>query len=174
VNNIQLNFSVRRLNCNISSKNSNVGINRPVINANIVKKSIVASAQPKTINMTAKGAIVYTGTGVIACEAGETISALKCVQGDSDSKIYICSNIDAFAVMGVAISSATIGGMVNVRTSGLLEDSSWNWIEDIPIFCSTDGILSQTPPTEGYMVQMGVPKTPTSMVINIQKAVKLI
>ncbi|HCE43893.1 MAG TPA: hypothetical protein DET40_21670 [Lentisphaeria bacterium] len=106
--------------------------------------------------------------------AGENISALRCIRGDSDGKAYVCSNLDAYTMIGVTLTAASADSLISFRTNGLIEDSSWNWAENLPIYCGADGVLTQTQPTTGYAVYAGVPVSPRKMIVNIGNVIKLI
>jgi hypothetical protein len=70
-------------------------------------------------------------------------------------------------------TQAAINGEIGIQTAGELEEPSWSWILDIPIWLSTDGLLSQTPPSTGFCLIIGFPITATKMFINIREPIFL-
>ena len=173
-NNVKLNYSISNPRAMIRNRNSNVQVDRHVIQAKTRKVTIKASSEPSTHRAVIRGALIYTGTSIVAREAGENISALKCVRGDADGKVYVATNLNAPSIIGVTTTSATIGNLINIRTDGQMEDSSWAWEEDLPIFCGAFGALTQIPPTSGYSCPVGIPISPTAMIVSIKQAIKLV
>lgn len=51
---------------------------------------------------------------------------------------------DAQTILGITINAAAPGGAVSIRGAGLIEEPSWNWAPELPIFCGPEGVLTQT------------------------------
>lgn len=75
--------------------------------------------------------------------------------------------------IGLSINAASIGSDVNIITTGYVVESSWSWIPGEPLFLSTDGQISQTPPTSGILLQVGKSISATSIYINLQQPIQL-
>lgn len=58
---------------------------------------------------------------------------------------------DADRLVGISSQAGSTGATVDVVTKGLMEESSWNWNPDAPIFIGAAGVLTQTPSTSGLV-----------------------
>lgn len=79
----------------------------------------------------------------------------------------------ASAVLGVTLHAADDGAPVNVVSSGEVTEPSWAWIEHAPIFVGVAGGLTQTPPTAGFHLVVGVATSATSMLVGIKQPIIL-
>lgn len=71
------------------------------------------------------------------------------------------------AIVGVAFTSATSGNPITVMTKGQITDALWSWTPGLPLYCGVaGGALTQTAPTSGAVVQVGVALSATE--INVQ------
>jgi len=70
------------------------------------------------------------------------------------------------SIVGISQNAANDTEDVIIINSGSMEDPSWNW-HDGPIFFTIDGVLTQTPPTSGYLVVIGKAVTNTKMNVEI-------
>ena len=76
-------------------------------------------------------------------------------------------------VVGVT-TEAVASGPVSVQIQDVLEEPSWSWAPGLPVYAGTNGVLSQTPPSSGYLVVVGVALTPTKMRIEPEPPVSMI
>lgn len=83
------------------------------------------------------------------------------------------SVLGAFAIVGITLGAAANGASVNVASSGEIVEPSWAWAEALPIFLSANGGLTQTPPTTGFQLVVGVATSPTSMLVGIKTPIIL-
>lgn len=58
-------------------------------------------------------------------------------------------NSDLFG--GISQSAVVTGDTVELVRYGVIEEGSWNWTPNAPIFSGPNGILTQTPPTTGIV-----------------------
>lgn len=77
------------------------------------------------------------------------------------------------AVLGISISAVEAGGAVKVRVQGELEESGWSWTPGHFIFCGIDGVLTQTPPSSGFLLVVGWAMTPTRIFVRLMQPVYL-
>ena len=75
-------------------------------------------------------------------------------------------------VLGITHSSAIEGEQIDVHIGGELEELSWNWNINSPIYLSNSGFLTQTLPTTGFVAQVGIPISSTKMLVSIRPASK--
>ena len=115
------------------------------------------------------------GSSVIRT-AGEAIGGHRMVYVASSGNVMYadCSQIThAHRVFGLTINAAVSGESVNVQLRGIVENSGWSWDLGKEIFLGENGLLTQTPPTAGYILWVGYPVSQTSMDIRIGQAIIL-
>lgn len=137
-----------------------------------------AAAVPATGIKVAGALLVLNAVGVTVfnANAGETsISALRCIVMRSGSG-FVASSDDvscANVIAGISTTAAcSLGASFLVQGSGVIEDSSFSWQDNLPIFCGPDGRLTQTPPTSGFIQQVAIPDGPNKLEISLQLAIK--
>lgn len=80
----------------------------------------------------------------------------------------------AYKVMGITTGAVTIGATATIKTFGEITESGWNWTIGEPVFLSTNGNLTQTPPVSPSLcVIMGKPKNATTLIVDISETVFL-
>lgn len=105
--------------------------------------------------------ITTTATAEVPIAANQVVSA-----GASGVHVTdITSAADIAGIVGVAQTSALAGGSVTILCSGVITESTgWDWAPGF-LFCSSAGGLTQTAPTTGAVVRIGVAASPTSVYI---------
>lgn len=115
-----------------------------------------------------------TGGSALQRTAGETLSALRAVY-ELDGLVRALDYRDGIHIdllLGLSLTAAPGGGPVNVQRSGVLEDSSWNWLPS-RIYLGANGSLTQTPPADGYCVLLGAATSATRITLNLQDPIDL-
>jgi len=115
----------------------------------------------------------YNGAVGFAALAGETISAKRCITVLEGELYVLCSSDPdgADACHGITLQAGDKGAELVVMASGVLEDSSWSWRDRDPIYCGSDGRLTQTPPETGFSQIVALPLTATKILIKIHEAI---
>lgn len=107
--------------------------------------------------------------------AGENLGGHRAVYINGGNAFYadntIPSNSDLVA--GITLSSASLGEQVIIQREGEIEEGSWNWTSAQKIYLSTLGQITQTIPTTGAIVELGVAQSATKIILRVQKAVYL-
>lgn len=80
---------------------------------------------------------------------------------------------DAFKVLGVTQGAAAAGDAATATTYGVIANAGWNWTLGSPVFLSTAGGLTQTPPTTGFRIIIGHPQTATTLFVTISEPIIL-
>jgi len=148
-----------------------------IIDVEIVNGAAVATVTPTPINVTVeKGNVTYNITGssdTVAVTAAENLGGhrIVTVEGFYASKD---TATDKNKVLGMTTGAVSIGSEATVQVSGFIEESSWNWNVDLPVFLSTDGQLTQSAITSGFSLIVGKPRTATNMFISISEPIILI
>lgn len=95
-------------------------------------------------------------------EAGEVIYA------SADN----LGHMDGF--VGVTTAAAMAGYPVHYVTHGeIVRENMWSWTPGLPIYLQSAGQLAQTPPASGFVQQVGLALSPTSMLVSPRVAVEL-
>ena len=89
---------------------------------------------------------------------------------------YASSNVpsDGDQILGITQGAAMQGETVNVQTTGPMAESSWNWVVGGAVYCGLNGVLTQVPPTAGFLCRVGKATQPTEIFINVEEAIILI
>jgi hypothetical protein len=119
------------------------------------------------------GESVETGS-TITCTTAIAMSGHRFVVLDDDSAVYAnCTTSDhAHRVVGMT-TGASNAGSVSIQTSGEHEEPTWSWTLGIPIFLSTTGLMTQTPPASGFLLIVGFPISATKIYIKIHQPIIL-
>ncbi len=77
-------------------------------------------------------------------------------------------------VVGLAVQSAQPGASFAVQTSGEVDFSGWNWnLTDPRVYLGPFGNLTQSPSGGGFIQCLGVAKSPTAVLLNIQPPIAI-
>jgi len=107
--------------------------------------------------------------------AGEALGGQRLVRVGVDSKLYYADSSNTTFIgetVGMTLTSALIGASVQVKSLGLITEPSWTWTPG-PIYLSTNGLPTQAPPTQGFVVQVAKALEPRAIYMNIQSATRL-
>lgn len=160
-----------------------IDVESSVIEVDVVASEIDVTVDASVIDIDVEASVIeveLSGTGqqgppgepssaTDILEAGETISALKPVVV-LDGIAFVASSSDSDHrgfVAGVAITAATVGNDVTVKTSGRITDSSWNWNPLIPSVFVGDGVLTQTPPSSGWVQAIARVEASDTIVVHL-------
>jgi hypothetical protein len=114
------------------------------------------------------------GNTTLLVTAARDIDPHICVSADATGAIVPASTTSKSPVIGITSGSVSHGAYATIITSGIFTDSSWTWVADNPLFVGDGGILTQTPPSTGYMHVVGYAVSPTTVVVGIQQPIRII
>ena len=80
---------------------------------------------------------------------------------------------DANVVLGITRGAVTGGDLAQIQFAGLMTEPSWAWTPDLPVFCGSAGLLTQTPPTSGFSLIVGIATTATQILIGAKMPIVL-
>lgn len=106
--------------------------------------------------------------------AGTNLSALLAVY-ELNGVVRALSADDALHIdllLGITLTAAQAGELVNVQRLGTIEDLGWNWGAG-RIYLGSNGSLTQTPPTSGFDLLIGSATSPTRVALNLQDPISL-
>jgi len=93
-----------------------------------------------------------TGTLDVTIIAAEVVNAYRAIGYDGLFTQLTQDSLSNYA--GVTRMATIIGDPVDVVRVGLMEEPTWGWIPNAPIFISTNGVLTQSLPT-GFVRRIG-------------------
>ena len=117
------------------------------------------------------------GVSSLVLEASGTIGGHRAVIVNSLGQAEYADSTDMShvgLVAGVTTNAAITGGDLTVADNIAVTEQSWNWTPNAPIFLSTLGQITQTPPTVGFSQILGVALTATSAFIRLREPIIVI
>lgn len=79
----------------------------------------------------------------------------------------------AFSTVGMVVTSANFGSTSQVLLEGTVSNPAWDWTPDRPLWLGNSGQLTQTPPTSGFLQQVGVALSPNTINFELQEVIFL-
>lgn len=106
------------------------------------------------------------------------IGGHRVVAADSSGRAVYASNdivVQSAKVVGITVSAVGAGELTVVVRSGEVEESSWNWDTDLPVYLGTNGTLTQVPPVipAAFSLVVGFPMTSTKLFVSIREPIIL-
>jgi hypothetical protein len=100
--------------------------------------------------------------------AGETLGGHRVVRIESGLVYYADNTTLAHAgkVIGITTGAVVSGSSTTIQVAGELEESTWSWSPG-PVYLSTNGLLTQTPPATGFLQKIGTAITSTKILIRV-------
>lgn len=126
------------------------------------------------VNQTAGGG--GTNANTETRNAGELISALKCVYSFDSNTVKIASSFNTLQqarAIGVAITSAILNESMQFQTYGTLRDTSFTFAANEQLYVSSNGSITNIAPITGYRTVIGTAQGLGSIFINIQETIIL-
>lgn len=118
-----------------------------------------------------------SGSETITATSGEVLSGFSVVIYDPSGNVIKASADNVLhmnKVVGITTGASLISAPATIRSSNLMEESTWTWTQDQPIFLGLNGLLTQTVPIGAVFSQvLGIAIAPTRIIINIQPAIFL-
>jgi hypothetical protein len=115
------------------------------------------------------------GDAVTTATASSNLSALRAVILDNAGQFAYADSgtpSHAYRVAGILPYAVPQDAEGVAYRLGEISDAVWNWIRGSPIFLGTNGQLTQTPPTTGFLLVLAQPISPT--VINLVQPVPIL
>ena len=119
-----------------------------------------------------RGPIGPAGGSALSVTAGQDIGGHRLVllnaQGDA---IYADARqlSHAEVVVGLTVFAAVQGQSIDIVRAGIVEEPSWSWVADQPVYLGLDGVPTQTlPPGALFGLVVGFPIAPTRLFMSIK------
>ena len=144
-----------------------------IVNDTLVHEVVIESAG---IIPGPRGADGLPGGSTLSYPAGEILSGHRMVVLENGELFYASKDVAAHAtkVLGMTVGATVLGGIAAVQTGGEITEPSWAWTLDVPVWLSTNGLLSQVPPTLGFSLIVGFPISATKLLIRFSEPLFLI
>ena len=139
--------------------------------------SVVVAEKPRHVIVTRgipgpPGPIGPSGGSALSVTAGQDIGGHRLVllnaQGDA---IYADARqlSHAEVVVGLTVFAAVQGQSIDIVRAGIVEEPSWSWVADQPVYLGLDGVPTQTlPPGALFGLVVGFPIAPTRLFMSIK------
>lgn len=139
--------------------------------------AVVVAEKPRHVIVTRgipgpPGPIGPSGGSALSVTAGQDIGGHRLVllnaQGDA---IYADARqlSHAEVVVGLTVFAAVQGQSIDIVRAGIVEEPSWSWVADQPVYLGLDGVPTQTlPPGALFGLVVGFPITPTKLFMSIK------
>lgn len=128
----------------------------------------VAATEPIALSLTpflrGERGLPGSATSVVAQEA---LGGHRAVTADG----FLAGPEDADRFGGITLHAGATGETVDVAVKGLIEESSWSWTPDQPIFIGALGVLTQTPSTSGLVRRIAWAMSATTINVDIMPPV---
>lgn len=120
----------------------------------------VSALTASIASLTARAnALVATGT------AGEVLGGHRVVRFDSSGLVWYADKDSAALgphAVGITTGAVSLGAIATVTLTGKVVEGSWAWAAG-PVWLGDDGQMTQTPPTTGVLVQIGLAINATTL-----------
>lgn len=114
-------------------------------------------------------------TNIITIDAGEYVGGHRVV-AQVNGSVVMASNLNLSHmnnILGLTLGPANLGGELQIQFSGYIVEPSWSWNLTKAIYLSTNGLLTQTMPTTGFLQQIGTVISSNKVLISIQEPILL-
>ncbi len=107
--------------------------------------------------------------------AQSNLSGHRAVRLNADGKFeYAALTVDSvFETCGITVGAISQNQTGVARSVGVIDEGSWAW-QTGAIFLAADGILTQTPPTSGYLLEVARAISATKILVSIKQPIKLL
>jgi hypothetical protein len=109
--------------------------------------------------------------------AGEAIGGNRLAYLDSSGLArYASANniLHANKVWAMSTQAASAGNSFNAVRTGEVEEGSWNWTLNMPVFLGNNGVPTQTLPGDAmFSLVIGFPVSSTKLFVNIREPIIL-
>lgn len=108
--------------------------------------------------------------------ADVALSGHRVVRGTSPGGADYCDSATpahAAAFLGLTQGAASSGAAVTIQRTGIIVEPSWSWAPWLCVFVGANGVLTQSAPSSGFSLVLGVAMSATSLLIRPQPPIYL-
>lgn len=108
--------------------------------------------------------------------AGEDLNGGRAIFVDADGLAYKADKsvlAEVRGIIGITPGAIMTGDSGPVIVAGEITEGTWAWTPNTPLFCNSDGILTQTAATSGYLRKVATAISATKIVIGLGETIAL-
>ena len=116
-----------------------------------------------------------SGATTFVRQSAGALSAMRIVWEDEAGVVFALDSADDDHIdllCGITLTATSDAGPVTVQRTGAVDDSAWDWTPG-RVYLGADGALTQSPPSTGFDVLVGVAVSPTRLILNFQDPIEL-
>lgn len=106
-----------------------------------------------------------SGSGITENNVRVSVVAAEALPGHKvvTASGFLANQQDADVLLGITTSAVSPAGIAEVVFKGVINESSWNWVPNSPLFLGNLGNITQTPSSSGKIRRIGIALSPTSI-----------
>lgn len=115
------------------------------------------------------------GETSVFMRASQNVSGHRVIKATPSGADYASCDVpdDANAIVGLSTGAALAGEFLKIQTDGEMTEPSWNWVVGKPVFDGINGQLTQTSPSVGYSLIVGIAIEPSTILISVKQPIVL-
>lgn len=116
-----------------------------------------------------------SGVAIYTRQSTGALSAMRVVWEDDAGAVSALDGADEDHIdllCGLTLTATSDAGQVAVQRTGAVDDLAWSWVPG-RVYLGADGALTQSPPSTGFDVLVGVAVSPTRLILNFQDPIEL-
>lgn len=160
----------------IGTVNANGTIDRAVQTSSNNNLPVSWAAGTRRFGLTLSAAqFVALQTPSVTFPAGAALGGNRALRLAAGKAAYADSGAPGHAnlVLGISRNAAALNSPVAIQTGGLMTEPSWTWTPDQPVFCGSEGVLTQASPASGFALIVGVAVSATQILIEAKMPILL-
>jgi hypothetical protein len=114
---------------------------------------------------------------IVSKIAAEVIGGHRVVIVNSDNKLLYANNSipeHKWKILGISTQAAVLGAAcIYAINNQEIQEVSWAWDTAKPIYLTGLGLLTQVPPTTGFINVVAFPTSPTSLTVRLSNPITL-
>ena len=137
----------------------------------MAKTIYVAKKRAKILEFQKQGPVGPPGIGVILAVAGINLSGHRIVYIAADGLAYYADKDSIGTVLnavGLTTGAANQGTDAVILPIGKIDEPSWAWDVTKLVYLGNNGLLTQTIPDSGVILQIGIPLSATRLLVDIK------
>jgi hypothetical protein len=113
------------------------------------------------------------GAQTLTITAAQNLSGHRMVVATPSGAVYAdpTNPAHADALLGLTTGAALSGDQVTVLAAGEMVEPSWSWTPGLPLYVTSSGLLSHTPPSTGWVQIVALAVTPTSILLTPRQSI---
>jgi hypothetical protein len=117
------------------------------------------------------------GSGIVSLTktAAEAIGGHRVVRASGSGEVSYASSDQLShqgCILGITTGAVALGADVDVVVAGEVTEPSWQWTLG-SVYLGVNGLLTQTPPSTGFLQIIGTATEPTKLLVAIEDTIKL-